>query len=117
MYYCQKAYLNPYVLSETDALFMCPFGKQAISIDYSDSSEDVLYSQETITKVEKAMSAKCDECCEFCEKTRNDEELIDTVVKGCKYIGKLSKAKYIDQSGIVAQICNTCQSLLAVQNS
>ena len=89
MYYCQEKHLIPYLLSERDALYMCPFGKQATLVDYSDVSVESLSSEATLEKVNQSATDSCSKNCQLCEDIRNNKQVIDEEVKEKKHIKTL----------------------------
>ena len=115
MYYCQEMHLIPYLLSERDAFYMCPFGRQAILVDYSDTSVDSLSSKETIKKVEKSATDNCSKQCQLCEELRNNKQVIDTVVKSTKYIQSLSSGNPSNDTLMGELIGEACNTLLYAQ--
>ena len=79
MYYCQEKHLIPYLLSERDALYMCPFGKQATLVDYSDVSVESLSSEATLEKVNQSATDSCSKHCQLCEHIVWRNEVIDGI--------------------------------------
>lgn len=115
MYYCQEKHLIPYLLSERDAFYMCPFGKQATLVDYSDISVDSLSSKETIKKVKESATDSCSNRCQLCEEIRNNKQVIDAVVKSTKYIQSLSSGDPSNDTLMGELIGDACTTLLYAQ--
>lgn len=81
MDYCQKQYLDPYLIEGTKKLlFICPLGKHHISIDNRNNEDSVEY---IISKVEPAMLKGCEEC-PLCDVIRNDRNMIDSAISCVK---------------------------------
>lgn len=75
MDYCQKQYLIPNYIENEKILFMCPFGKNHVSI-FNDLNMDL---SEIIPKVESAMLKECKKC-PLCDTMRNNQDIIDSVM-------------------------------------
>ena len=115
MYYCQEKHLIPYLLSERDAFYMCPFGKQAILLDYSDVSVDSLSSEATLEKVNQSATDSCSKNCQLCEDIRNNKQIIDAVVNATKYIQSLSSGNSSYDTLMGELIGDACRALLYAQ--
>ena len=115
MYYCQEKHLIPYLLSERDALYMCPFGKQATLVDYSDVSVESLSSEATLEKVNQSATDSCSKHCQLCEDIRNNKQVIDTVVNATKYIQSLSSGNPSNDTLMGELIGGACNTLLYAQ--
>ena len=115
MYYCQEKHLIPYLLSERDAFYMCPFGKQAILLDYSDVSVESLSSEATLKKVKKSATDSCSKNCQLCEDIRNNKQVIDAVVNATKYIQSLSSGNSSNDTLMGELIGDACRALLYAQ--
>lgn len=115
MYYCQEKHLIPYLLSEKDAFYMCPFGKQATLVDYSDVSVDSLSSEATLEKIKKSAADSCSNNCKLCEDIRNNKQVIDAVVSATKYIQSLSSGNPSNDTLMGELIGDACSTLLYAQ--
>ena len=115
MYYCQEKHLIPYLLSERDAFYMCPFGKQAILLDYSDVSVDSLSSEATLEKVKQSATDSCSKNCQLCEDIRNNKQIIDAVMNATKYIQSLSSGNSSNDTLMGELIGDACRALLYAQ--
>lgn len=115
MYYCQEKHLIPYLLSERNALYMCPFGKQSILLDYSDISVESLSSEATLEKVKKSATDNCSKHCQLCEDIRNNKQVIDAVVNATKYIQSLSSGNSSNDTLMGELIGDACRALLYAQ--
>ena len=115
MYYCQEKHLIPYLLSKRDAFYMCPFGKQAILLDYSDVSVDSLLSEATLEKVKQSATDSCSKNCQLCEYIRNNKQVIDAVANATKYIQSLSSGNSSNDTLIGELIGDACRTLLYAQ--
>lgn len=81
MNYCQKQYLDPYLIEGTKKLlFICPLGKYHVAIDNKDNEDSVEY---IISKVEPAILEGCEEC-PLCDTVRNDQNMIDSAISCIK---------------------------------
>ena len=115
MYYCQEKHLIPYLLSERDALYMCPFGKQATLVDFSDISVESLSSEATLEKVKKSATDSCSKNCQLWEDIRNNTQIVDVVVNATKYIQSLSSGNSSNDTLIGELIGDACSTLLYAQ--
>ena len=115
MYYCQEKHLIPYLLLERDALYMCPFGKQATLLDYSDVSVESLSSEATLEKVKKSVTDSCSKNCQLCEDIRNNKQIVDVVVNATKYIQSLSSGNSSNDTLMGELIGDACSTLLYAQ--
>ena len=115
MYYCQEKHLIPYLLSERDAFYMCPFGKQATLVDYSDVSVESLSSEATLEKVNQSATDSCSKNCQLCEDIRNNKQVIDAVVNATKHIQSLSSGNSSNDTLMGELIGDACRTLLYAQ--
>ena len=115
MYYCQEKHLIPYLLSERDAFYMCPFGKQATLVDYSDISVENLSSEAILEKVKKSAADSCSKHCQLCEDIRNNKQVIDAVVNATKYIQSLPSGNSSNDTLMGELIGDACRALLYAQ--
>ena len=94
---------------------MCPFGKQATLVDYSDVSVESLSSEATLEKVNQSATDSCSKNCQLCEDIRNNKQVIDAVVNATKHIQSLSSGNSSYDTLMGELIGDACRTLLYAQ--